>query len=102
MLAVFFLSSTSAKASLALIMFITPVTYTGGVLSMSTSPFSPDCNLCDASRHEKTILTFRLPMEAFISDDSHTQALLYNTGWMTDGDRSCEVEVRQEQESTKG
>ena len=36
-----------------------------------------DSNLCDASRHEKTIQTFRLPMEAFISDDSHTQTLLY-------------------------
>ena len=25
-----------------------------------------------------------------------------NSDWMTDGDRSCEVEVRPEQENTKG
>ena len=49
-----------------------------------------------------TIQTFRLPMEAFIGDDSHTRRrYCINTEWMTDGDRSREVEVRREQENTK-
>ena len=60
-----------------------------------------DCNLCDASRHEKRFRCFGF-LRKLSSVMIHTyRCYCINTGWMTDDDRSREVEGRREQENTK-
>ena len=59
------------------------------------------CNLRDASRHENDSDVLASYRSSSVMIHTHRRYCI-SAGWMTDGDRSREVEVRCEQENRKG